>query len=71
MFGKKQDKRFAVLYEESIGLATSCTVLVDKTTGVNYLLTAHGSGAGLTPLLNADGQVIISTHDELDELQYK
>ncbi len=71
MFGKKQDKRFAVLYEESIGLATGCTVLVDKTTGVNYLLTVCGNGTGLTPLLNADGQVIISTRDELDELQYK
>lgn len=71
MFGKKQDKRFAVLYEESVGFVTSCTILVDKTTGVNYLLTVHGNGTGLTPLLDAQGKVIVSTRDELDELQYK
>ena len=70
MVGKKADKRFAVLFE-SVSFMTSCTVLVDTHTGVNYLLTKCGEGAGLTPLLDAQGKVVISTRDELNELQYK
>ena len=71
MFGKKEEKRFAVLHEESTGFMTSCSVIVDKQTGVNYLLITQGQGSGLTPLLDRDGRPVVSTRDEIDELQYK
>ena len=35
-------------------------VIVDKETGVNYLFIKAGYGAGLTPLLDADGKVVIT-----------
>ena len=34
-------------------------MIVDKETGVNYLFIKAGYGAGLTPLLDADGKVVI------------
>lgn len=71
MFGKKEEKRFAVLHEENTGFMTSCSVIVDKTTGVNYLLVTQGQGSGLTPLLDRNGKPVFSTRDEIDELQYK
>ena len=66
----KKEKRFQVLSAQD-GFATSYRVIVDCQTGVNYLLIGSGNGAGVTPLLNADGTVVVSTRDELDELQYK
>lgn len=35
-------------------------ILVDKETGVNYLFVKSGYGAGLTPLLKADGTPVIT-----------
>ncbi|MEE0874860.1 MAG: DUF6440 family protein [Ruminococcus sp.] len=35
-------------------------ILVDKETGVHYLLWKSGYGAGITPLLDSDGTVIVS-----------
>ena len=60
------DKRFDIVYEEGSSLA-SCQriVLVDRETGVNYLLASYGSGTGLTPLLDRDGKLIVtSVYDE-------
>lgn len=50
-----KDKRFVQTYKES-----GVRVLVDKTTGVNYLYMSSGYGGGVTPLLNADGTPIIT-----------
>ena len=61
MFGKeKKDKRFEVTVTEGSQLADSglMQVIVDKETGVNYLFIKAGYGAGLTPLLDADGKVV-------------
>lgn len=63
MFGKeKKDKRFEVTVKEGSELADSglMQVIVDKETGVNYLFVKSGYGAGLTPLLDADGKVVVT-----------
>lgn len=63
MFGKeKKDKRFEVTVTEGSQLADSglMQVIVDKETGVNYLFIKAGYGAGLTPLLDANGKVVIT-----------
>ena len=63
MFGKeKKDKRCEVTVTEGSQLADSglMQVIVDKETGVNYLFIKAGYGAGLTPLLDADGKVVIT-----------
>lgn len=41
-------------------------ILVDRETGVNYLMVKSGYGAGLTPLLGADGKVIVTPVDNAD-----
>ena len=35
-------------------------VLVEKTTGVNYLFVQSGYAGGLTPLLDAEGNPVIT-----------
>ena len=35
-------------------------ILVDKETGVNYLCWKSGYGAGVTPLLDSEGKVIVT-----------
>ncbi len=35
-------------------------ILVDKETGVNYLFIKSGYGAGITPLIDAEGKPIIT-----------
>ena len=55
------DKRFKFLNAEKAGvIATDSTIIVDKETGVNYLLVRSGYGAGLTPLIDADGKPIVT-----------
>ena len=46
--------------EKADVIATDVTIIVDKETGVNYLLVRSGYGAGLTPLINADGKPIVT-----------
>ena len=53
-------KRFDIQDKENHGLLTEAVVIVDKETGVNYLFVQKGYGAGLTPLLDKDGKVIVS-----------
>ena len=56
MFEKKP-KRFAVKYTESQFVST-IEIMVDRETGVNYLLVNQGNGVSMTPLLDANGQVV-------------
>lgn len=63
MFGKeKKDKRFEVTVTEGNQLSETglVQVIVDRETGVNYLFVKSGYGAGLTPLLDAEGKVIVT-----------
>ena len=56
----KKEKRFVVKEEQSFYLG-ALMVVVDTATGVNYLVT-YGSGAsGVTPLLDANGNVVIDS----------
>ena len=56
----KKEKRVVVKEEQSFYLGT-LMVVVDTATGVNYLVT-YGSGAsGITPLLDANGNVVIDS----------
>ncbi|CEQ22355.1 Uncharacterised protein [[Clostridium] sordellii] len=61
MFDKK-DKRFDVVYKE--GGISGCKVMVDRETGVNYLLSWEGYAGGLTPLLDKNGNPVISQINE-------
>ena len=65
----KKDDRFVVVHKEGNSLANSGyrQLLVDKQTGVTYLSIHCGYGAGLTPLLNADGRPFITRLDSLGE----
>lgn len=46
--------------EKADVIATDVTIIVDKETGVNYLLVRSGYGAGLTPLIDAEGKPIVT-----------
>ena len=35
-------------------------ILVDKETGVHYLAWKSGYGAGITPLLDSEGKVVVA-----------
>lgn len=52
------DKRFEKVYTQ--GALTTTEIWVDKETGVNYLFHADGNAGGLTPLLDKDGQPVIT-----------
>lgn len=56
MFEKKP-KRFIIKYTESHDFMSS-QVLVDRQTGVNYLMVNQGNGVSITPLLDENGQVV-------------
>lgn len=53
----KKDERFVVIHKEGSQLKDSGfrQLLVDKETGVTYLLWKAGYGSAITPLLNKDG----------------
>lgn len=65
MFDKKEkkSKRFVVKEEQNIGMC-AVQIIVDTITGVNYLNTVGTSIAGLTPLLDDKGNVIIDKTDK-------
>lgn len=67
MFGKEKEskeinQRFNVIYKE--GGISGCKVLVDKETGVHYLFSWDGYAGGVTPLLNKDGNPVITSNNE-------
>jgi hypothetical protein len=53
-----KDKRFEKVYSQG-GLACM-EIWVDKETGVNYLYHQSGYSGGLTPLLDKDGNVVVT-----------
>ena len=54
----KKEERFVRTYSQ--GVLSTCEVLVDRQTGVNYLYCCTGSAAGLTVLLNRDGTPVVT-----------
>ena len=53
----KKEKRFIKIHSEGLG---SIEILVDKKTGVNYLFKSSGYAGGLCPLLDAEGNPVIT-----------
>lgn len=53
-----KDKRFIKTYSQ--GSVESTQIWIDTETGVNYLFHAAGYAGGLTPLLDKDGNPIIT-----------
>jgi hypothetical protein len=58
----KKEERFVEVYREGSSLTDKGLriLLVDKETGVTYLTWKSGYGAGLTPLLDAEGNAVIT-----------
>ena len=63
----KDSKRFVCTHKEGNTFGVQCMVLVDRETGVNYLLTQNGYGGGLTPLLDREGKPIVTSTFEFEE----
>ncbi len=63
----KKDKRFIITEKEGSELTTLFQVIVDKNTGVNYLMTKSGYGAGITPLLDREGKPVITSVASFEE----
>ena len=54
----KKEKRFIVKEEQSFYFG-AILVVVDTATGVNYLVTCGSGANGVTPLLDANGNVVV------------
>ena len=61
----KENDRFVVVHKEGTALKNSGyrQLLVDRETGVTYLILQSGYGTALTPLLKADGSPVITRVD--------
>ena len=57
----KKEERFVKIYEE--GTLFGRVLLVDKETGVTYLVVESGFGLSVTPLIDAVGKPIITKLD--------
>lgn len=64
----KKDERFAVIIKEGSQMKESglIQVIVDKETGVNYLWVKSGYAGGLTPLLDTNGNPVVTNPSTLD-----
>ncbi len=58
----KKESRFEVIFKDGSVMQEEGIrqIIVDKETGVHYLAWKAGYGAGITPLLDSDGKVIVS-----------
>lgn len=57
----KEKKRFVQVYTEDCGFfGPESSLVVDRKTGVTYLIIRNSFGTGITPLLNQDGKPIIT-----------
>ena len=57
----KKEKRFEVVFKDGSQLLDEGIrqIIVDKETGVHYLAWKAGYGAGITPLFDSEGKVVI------------
>lgn len=58
MFGNQHNDRFDIVFKE--GGISGCKIIIDKETGVNYLFTWDGYAGGITPLLDEEGNPVIT-----------
>lgn len=56
------EKRFRVVFTDGSHMTASGMrqILVDKETGVNYLIWKSGYAGGITPLLDSEGKVVVT-----------
>jgi hypothetical protein len=59
---EKKPERFEKIYTQ--GRLSGMEIWVDTETGVNYLFSFSGYAGGLTPLLDKDGNVVITPVEE-------
>ncbi|MBQ6359914.1 MAG: hypothetical protein IJJ25_02025 [Lachnospiraceae bacterium] len=61
-----KEKRFKVVFKDGGQLAEDGVrqILVDLETGVNYLVWKSGYAGGITPLLDSEGNVVITRVEE-------
>ena len=57
----KEEERFEVVFTDGSQMKDSGMrqILVDRETGVNYLVWKSGYAGGITPLLDSAGKVVI------------
>ena len=55
----KKEKRFEKTYRQG-GLEAVIEIWVDRETGVNYIFHQSGYAGGLTPLLDREGNVVVT-----------
>lgn len=60
-----KNDRFIMTYPQGLW-KTGMEIWVDKLTGVNYLFRQSGYSGGLTPLLDSEGNVIITPIEEIE-----
>lgn len=58
----EKDDRFECMYKEGSSLSEKgvMQIIVDLKTGVHYLVWRSGYAGGITPLLDEDGNVVIT-----------
>lgn len=59
----KKEQRFEVIFKDGGQLKDEGfrQILVDTETGVNYLAWKSGYAGGITPLLDAEGKVVVTS----------
>ncbi len=62
---ESKEERFKLVFDDGSQLDDKGKrmILVDKVTGVHYLAWKSGYGGGITPLLDSEGNVIITKSD--------
>lgn len=63
----KKDNRFIISYVNNNDFSTKTMILVDKYTGVNYLFAKQGECGGLSVMLDANGNPIVTPSDQLPQ----
>ncbi|MGN0665072.1 MAG: DUF6440 family protein [Huintestinicola sp.] len=63
----KKEDRFVKNYSK--GGMEDCEIWVDIETGVNYFFHFSGYAGGLCPLLDRDGNPVVSSQSELEDLK--
>ena len=57
----KKENRFEIVFKEGAQIRDAeRQILVDTETGVNYLVWKSGYAGGITPLLDSEGNVIVT-----------
>lgn len=62
--------RFILAYND-MKMSYNYNIVIDTETGVNYFFCKGTMGAGLTPLLDAEGKPIITPPEEIEKLKAK